>query len=858
MMTKHCALLWGLFLFLLAGCADEAVFEASQEAAEGVAALTYVEDELLVGIEPTAIATRAAAGEDLAATLIRGAHEMRRYVFPKRPAGAQAAAGEGASTTTLRLKLPPGLSVEEAIAGLSDRSEVLYAEPNYYAHKALTPRDTYFDQQWGLHNTGQTTTGYLASGTAITRIGIAGDDIDAVSAWESTTGSQNIIVATIDSGADLTHPDLVNSLWINPGEIAGNGVDDDGNGYTDDMHGWNFVTSGSPNDDDEDGHGTHVAGIIAAEGDNQLGISGVNWQVRLMPLKFLNALGLGSIADAAEAIYYAVDNGATIINASYTYTGSQTVEQNAIMYAREAGVLVVAAAGNMGVDNDVTPYFPASYTYENIISVAASDPSDKLGTWGGAGSNYGRYSVDLAAPGVNIYSTVRQALTGTGKDRDGVAGYEFMTGTSMASPHVSGAAALVWAAHPDYTAMQVKIALMMTVDKSSEFDEKMVAGGRLNVARAIAYVPDPNSAIPPVAPASVATVLNVDGSVTVSWEDLSANEDGFYIRRQEGTGEFVSIADIWSSDTVTFTDVEAPDGVFLAYDVAAFNGAGTSARSTASTIVTVLKAPTNIRASASTDGSSVVLYWDDNSVRESGMELQRSTDGVNWSPLMELSSSGEYFRDYDVTIGIPYYYRVRALSDTVANSVWSNVTAINLNGQSVSGSADNDSRCFIATAAYGTAWQPQVMTLRSFRDRVLLPTSIGRFAVESYYRLSPPLADFIAESPLLRRGARMVLAPVVWLAEALTPSAEAMATRPQEETTPQELLVRFHPGLSDETIAALLQSEGLSLIKILPRAQVYRVALDGEANLAEVIGRLEKRAEVDYAEENVTVKLDKP
>lgn len=290
----------------------------------------------------------------------------------------------------VRIKLPEDVSVEAAVKHYTKSPQVEYAEPNYiYRASSLFPSDPFFANLWGLHNIGQTG-------------GTSDADIDAPEAWSVTTGSSSIVIAVIDTGIDYNHPDLAPNIWTNLPESAGTpGVDDDGNGYVDDIHGWDFV------DDDGDpfdynGHGTHVAGTIAAKGDNGMGITGVMWSARVMPLRFLGASGAGDTAAAVEAVYYAVDNGARVINASWGGGGFSRALYDALAYALGKEVLFVAAAGNQGNDNDLSSFYPCGYDLPNVICVAATDHRDELAWF----SNYGTKKVHLGAPGVSIFSSL--------------------------------------------------------------------------------------------------------------------------------------------------------------------------------------------------------------------------------------------------------------------------------------------------------------------------------------------------------------------------------------------------------------------------------------------------------------------
>jgi hypothetical protein len=354
-----------------------------------------------------------------------------------------------------------GLTVKEAVKLLSQSPEVLYAEPNYRRYAALMPNDPRMSELWGLHNTGQTG-------------GTADADIDAPEAWDITTGSSNIVVAVIDTGVDYAHPDLAANMWTNPGEIPGNSVDDDGNGYVDDVYGIDAANRDTNPMDDHD-HGTHCSGTIGGVGNNGVGVAGVNWNVKIMALKFLDQFGGGWTDDAIECVDYTVmmknRYGVNIRLSSNSWGGggfSQALE-DAIAAAGSAGMLFVAAAGNSGTNNDSIPHYPSNYDLPNVVAVAATNHNDNLASF----SSYGAISVDLAAPGVSILSTTRNNS------------YSHFDGTSMATPHVAGAAALLWANDPTLTNQEVKEILLSNVDLLPALNGRMVSGGRLNVFNAL-------------------------------------------------------------------------------------------------------------------------------------------------------------------------------------------------------------------------------------------------------------------------------------------------------------------------------------------------------------------------------------
>ncbi|MCA2506080.1 S8 family serine peptidase [Microcystis sp. M62BS1] len=391
------------------------------------------------------------------------------------------------STQTIRLtgaqvwKLSGSLSVEKILAKYRSNPIFEYIQPDYIrtlgtiSTQATFPNDPSFNQLWGLHNTGQNG-------------GTPDADIDAPEAWDIQTGNPNLVIGVIDTGVDYNHPDLAGNIWTNPGEIAGDGIDNDGNGYIDDIHGWDFAYNDN-DPSDVHGHGTHVSGTIAGKGNNGVGVTGVAWNAKIMPLKFLNDQGSGSTSNAILAINYATAKGVKLTNNSWGGGVYSQALYDAINAAGQAGALFIAAAGNDAKNTDTSPSYPASYDLPNIISVASTTRTDALSSF----SNYGLTSVDLGAPGSDIYSLAPGG------------GYATLSGTSMASPHVTGAAALLWSQNPTWTAQQVKNTLMNTGDPIAALAGKTVSGKRLNVFNALA--------------------ANLP-SVTVSVSPASVQEDG--------------------------------------------------------------------------------------------------------------------------------------------------------------------------------------------------------------------------------------------------------------------------------------------------------------------------------------------
>jgi subtilisin family serine protease/subtilisin-like proprotein convertase family protein len=445
------------------------------------------------------------------------------------------------------IQLKAGTSVSKALAEYSDDLQVLVASPDYTLTSSVYPNDPMFNQQSGLLNTGQ------GGGTP-------GDDIGITHAWSVTTGSASTIVALMDTGVDYDQQDLYENIWINQAEIPKsrlapslggtnpNGIQDyyhdgfvswrdlndprnigpgkitdvNGDGIIDaadilspmvlnaqgqdtglggwaypgntqdgdtahpnDFIGWNFVNN-TNNPLDQNGHGTHVAGIIGAAGNNGVGVAGIDWQVSLMPVQFLNSSGEGSISSFIAGLNYAVQHGAKISNNSWSGADDDPLLEAAISNARTNGMIFVAAAGNGGSNNDNTPAYPSSFNLDNIISVAAVDNNNQLASF----SNYGQHSVDLAAPGVNILSTLPNNQYGT------------LSGTSMATPMVTGVVALVWTEHPTWSYLQVINQVLSTVDPVPALQGKLITGGVLDAARAVGYTAPP----PPVTTATLQVV----------------------------------------------------------------------------------------------------------------------------------------------------------------------------------------------------------------------------------------------------------------------------------------------------------------------------------------------------------------
>ncbi|MCX7978346.1 MAG: S8 family serine peptidase [Bdellovibrionaceae bacterium] len=359
-----------------------------------------------------------------------------------------------------------------AIRAVAALPEVEYVEPNYIYRVKRLPNDPMLNQLWGIRNFGQ------KDSSGVT--GVAGVDVAAEAAWNISTGDPNLVVAVIDTGVDYNNPDLRPNMWVNELEARGQkGVDDDGNGYVDDVHGFAFdVGAGITDPMDDHGHGTHCAGTIGAKGDDGRGIVGVVWNTKIMAVKFLSAAGSGTLEGALKSIDYAVRNGAKVLSNSWGGGGYSQSLKEAIERSLAAGAVFVAAAGNESNDNDANPTYPATYDIPNVISVAAIDNKGRLASF----SNYGKKRVHVAAPGVNVLSTT-------------TSGYESWSGTSMATPHVSGVVALLLSVHPQLKAEEVRHRLIQTASRVGGLRTKVASGGIVNAIAAIEDrqpAPDPN------------------------------------------------------------------------------------------------------------------------------------------------------------------------------------------------------------------------------------------------------------------------------------------------------------------------------------------------------------------------------
>jgi thermitase len=476
---------------------------------------SYAKGQLIVGFKPSA--TERDRSGLLRRTSARIAERILRF---------------GATL----VMIPPSLDVLRAMNEYEQDPSVAWAVPNLLAHRdEVVPTDPLFTEQWGLRNDGQPH--QIADPPPATAQGLSEADIDASDAWSTTTGTSETVIAMIDSGIEATHPDLQASLWSNVDEIAGNGVDDDGNGYVDDTYGWDFIENDAVPQDSE-GHGTEVAGVIGAAMNNAIDGSGVCPECRLMILRARN------VGQELNAIAYAIDNDADIINASFASADVfLPPEWFAFQAAYKAGILSVVAAGNEAGNNDMAipdlsnskladaPLFPASYDIPGILSVAASNDQDQYGYATGCAiqlpkanscffTNFGHDSVDLAAPGVDILTTSPPGS------------HMVVDGTSFSAPMVAGVAGLVKSVHPEYSVVQLRNAVLNAVDHPADLAGGWTAtSGRVNAATALAASP---TTTVPLSRGNIAGAIRMSGIARGRVSYPSNVNDVFKVRMRRG------------------------------------------------------------------------------------------------------------------------------------------------------------------------------------------------------------------------------------------------------------------------------------------------------------------------------------
>jgi subtilisin family serine protease len=539
--------------------------------------------------------------------------------------------------------------VDALIAFLQTQPDVEFASPNFVYRTTAVPDDPSFPSLWGLLNSGQ-----LIAGT----FGTPDADIDATDAWDESTGSTSHVVAVIDTGIDYNHVDLAANMWSAPApfEVTINGLTINCAAGT---HGFNAINH-TCNPMDDQYHGTHVAGTIGAVGNNGIGVTGVNWTTRLIGGKFLNSGGSGTTVDAVEAIEFmiqakaafAATSGANIrvLNNSWGGGGFDAALASEIALANSNNMLFVAAAGNAGNNNDVFPFYPASYNIANVLAVASTTNQDFKSGF----SNYGAATVPLAAPGSNVYST----MPGNS--------YAFLSGTSMASPHVAGAAALVLSECALDTA-DLKDALISSVDVLGSLSGLVTSSGRLNVDRAL------NCGAPsaPGAPTQL-TAIGFDSQINLTWT-APAGATSYKVKRSTTNGGPYSVI-ASGVPSPSYVDTDVINGITYYYVVSAVNAVGESGNSLQASATPVGSVPVRPTGLKATPGDALVnLVW----VASPGTDhynVQRSPTGANpWVTIATPAAAA--YTDTAVTNGLLYYYRVNAENEAGASAFSAKVKA---------------------------------------------------------------------------------------------------------------------------------------------------------------------------------------
>ncbi|MBI2196915.1 S8 family serine peptidase [Candidatus Daviesbacteria bacterium] len=538
----------------------------------------------------------------------------------------------------------------ELLQKLKSDPEIEYAEPNFILHTSQLPNDPLFVNLWGLNNTGQ-------SG------GTTDADIDAPEAWDTPYGS-SVTTGVIDTGIDYNHEDLSANMWKNSAEAVGQaGVDDDGNGFVDDIYGYDFVNN-DPDPIDDHGHGTHVAGTIAAVGNNGVGVAGVNYPGKVAALKFLNASGAGTIDGAIRAIQYATVMNFKITNNSWGGGGYSQALYDAISAANNAGSLFIAAAGNAANNNDATYFYPASYDLPNIISVAATDKYDNLASF----SNYGAATVDIGAPGVSIFSTVPKGACGSCDP----SGYRLMSGTSMATPHVSGAAAYLWGISNSLSHLQIKDKLLTSSDPTAALTGKTLSGKRLNLGNTMpAPTPSPTPTPTPIpsptpTPTPVPAPLKADaGADKIEFLKTSVTFSGGATGGQGPYTYSWSFGDGTTGAGQTVNKTYSKTGTFTVI-LTVKDAAGASAQDT--TIVKVIKDIVKITSATYSTSKRQLI------VKATSTSLGKATLAVkNYGTMTYIPSSSSYELVKDGVSRAPSYVIV---SSTSGSQTFRTVTRI--------------------------------------------------------------------------------------------------------------------------------------------------------------------------------------
>ncbi|MBI3850000.1 MAG: S8 family serine peptidase [Verrucomicrobia bacterium] len=577
------------------------------------------------------------------------------------------------------------MAVPAAVRLLNNLPGVEFAEPNWVVTPQAEPNDPFYTDGWLWGMYGDDLPFPIGPGGTSNSYGT-----QAEKAWAlGFTGSRDVCVGVIDGGIQVDHPDLAANVWTNPGEIPGNGIDDDGNGYVDDEHGWNAAGNNgmvSYEDVIADTHGTHVAGTIGAVGGNGIGVAGVNWNVTLISGKIFgtnNGTSFGTVQALDYMTTLKTRKGLNLValNHSWSSGGFSQALLDSFTRAAQAGILSVCSAGNNTNNNDFAPSYPSSFDttasagYNAVVSVAAITRDGALATY----SNYGQTNVDLGAPGgqylsathipeLEILSTVPPST------------YDFKRGTSMAAPHVTGAVALYASVHPGTTPQQTRTDLLTAgVRPLGALNGITVTGGTLDIGTLMA-VPA-NTLAAPNAPANVQAVVGAGGRVDLNWADQSANELGFAIERSSGSQPYV-LVDTVGANLTSYSDWTVSPNTTYSYRLRAYHAGGSSGYPNSVNVTTpnvgLPAAPASLTASAQTPakGGGVALAWTDKSNNEGGFQVERKTGSTGtWQPLTTLSANTTKFTDLTTVSRTSYSYRVRGFN-IAGSSAYSNQVSV--------------------------------------------------------------------------------------------------------------------------------------------------------------------------------------
>jgi subtilisin family serine protease len=630
------------------------------------------------------------------------------------------------------------MTVEEALEIYRNDPDVEYVEPNYYRYAtATTPDDTFFippfERLWGLHNTGQDVNGTT---------GTVGADIDAIEAWDTTTGSINVVVAVIDSGVDYNHPDLAANIWINQAELTGTpGVDDDGNGMIDDIRGWDFVDDDNDPIDSDD-HGTHVAGTVAAVGNNNTGITGVSWTAKIMILRFLNGFGVGTDANAIRAIEYANANGAHIINNSWGGGGFNQFLKDAI---DASSAVVVCAAGNDGTNNDIAPHYPSSYTSSNIIAVAATDQNDSRASF----SSYGATSVDVAADDFDsgLVGWIMNKVSG--KDWGLTAALSFSPANSLTDSqpppdnnYDNGTDS--WAIAPvlDLSSHRgTKLEFKLNGSSEPGFDFLYVQSSTDSLNWTNQDILIGSSVFSRISGTSSGAWLSAfvdlglyDGNGTVYirfrfTSDGTLVDDGWYIDdvsvsaaentypnpqdqyyqyfngTSMATPHVSGLAALLLADDPGLSAIQVKERILNGAEVKS-GLAGillTAGRINAYYSIRNVPAPPSSLSAAAASSSKINVTWSDSSYGEDGFKIERKMDvGGIYAQIAATAANTTTYSDTGLDKSTTYYYRVRSYNGSNNSDFSAEANATTSASSGGGGGGGGGGPCFIATAGFGS------------------------------------------------------------------------------------------------------------------------------------------------------------